>query len=157
MQRTGLESISPLHPVFIAIRPGFLYKNQLLGRSPPDIVINPLVGCPQELCPVKALASYLSMSPDSRGSLFRNSSTERPLLPASIAKLICSIIGETNPNCLPRSHDVRKMATSLAWTRGLKVEEITSRAFWSSSTFIDYLFGAKDSELGCVALNSISS
>ena len=68
MQRTGVESISPLDPVSIVIRPGFLLENQRLGRSPPDIVINPLVGGPQELCRVKALASYLSMSPDSRGS-----------------------------------------------------------------------------------------
>ena len=94
-------------------------------------------GC-QELCPVKAIAAYLSMSPDSRGILFRNS------------------ISEASPNCLPRYHDIRKMATLLVCTRGLSMIEITRRAFWrSSNPFIDYLFNAKEATtLGCVALNT---
>ena len=113
-------------------------------RSPPDIFIKPLErGC-QELCLVKALAAYLSMSPDTRGILFRNSVTEVPLQAATISKL-CSVIEEAIPNCLPLGHDVRKMATSLAWTRGLSMTEITQRAFWrSSNPFIDsYMFNAK--------------
>jgi len=35
------------------------------------------------------------------------------------------LIAEAFPNYLPRALEVRKYATSLAWTRGLSPEDIT--------------------------------
>ena len=154
MVRTGLELVHTFNKISIAVRPGFLYKNQRLGRAPNNIVIVPLDQGPPALCPVRSLASYLSLSSPKRGALFCNTKTEKPLTRASISKLLCSIIEEADPNKFPKSHDIRKVAASIAWTRGLNPEEITKRVFWrSSSVFIDRYLSSKKCHVG-VALNT---
>ena len=126
----------------VPVKPGFLYKNQRLGRVPPNIVIKPLQNGPIELCPVQSLEVYIRRSNGSPGILFRNSKTNVPLQPQTISLILCKVIDEADPNCLPKAHDVRKAATSLAWTRGLSMQEITRRAFWASSnTFIERYLG----------------
>ena len=154
MYRTGLDNVNISEKVTIPIMPGFLYKNQRLGRTPPNIEIVPLSDGPRALCPVENLASYLSLSGPCRGPLFLNSQTKVPLHKSTISKILCEVIEEASPNCMPRAHEVRKFATSLAWTRGLSPEEITKRAFWrSSSIFIDRYLSSKVSQ-NCVALNT---
>ena len=154
MYRTGLELINIFEPIFIPVMPGFLYKNQRLGRNPPNIQIVPFLGGPPELCPVRALASYVSLSSNSRGPLFLNSKTNLPLHKSTVSKILCDVIEEACPNCLPRAHEIRKFATSIAWSRGLPPEEITKRAFWRlSSIFIERYLCGKDVS-NCVALNT---
>ena len=122
----------------IPIKPGFLFKNQRLGRNPPNIVVASLTDGNNQWCPVKTLETYLRRSGRSRGPLFCNSKTNNPLKASTISHLLCSLINEADPGCFPKAHDVRKAATSLAWTRGLRMDEITKRAFWTSSNvFID--------------------
>ena len=134
--------------------PGFLFKNQRLNRSPPNIEIVPLETGPIELCPVNNLATYLKGSPPTRGKLFVNSRTNKPLHSSSISKLLCELINEADPGLIPQAHDVRRIATSIAWTRGLDPLEITKRTFWSSSNvFIERYLSARNKIVG-VALNT---
>ena len=122
----------------IPVKPGFLFKNQRSGRSPPDILILPLLGNDKSLCPVSALQDYWVRRGRPRGPLFVNSRNDNPLRAPSIAHLLCSIIEESNPGSVPRAHDLRKAATSIAWSRGLRMENITQRAFWkTSNVFIE--------------------
>ena len=65
MYRTGLILI--FDPVTIPVMPGFLYKYQRLGRNSLNIQIGQFLGGPPELCPVRALAFYVSLSSISRG------------------------------------------------------------------------------------------
>ena len=152
--RTGLRVNSRSRKIIFPVAPGFLFKNQRLGRCPPAAEVLSLEAGPSELCPVKCIRQYLKISKDTRGPLFRNSKTERPLNRASISKLICSLIEEADPGKLPQAHDVRRVSTSIAWTRGIPLEEIARRAFWkSSSTFINRYLSGRANITG-VALNS---
>ena len=153
-QRTSIVSSLQLTALRIPVKPGFLFKNQRQGRCPPGVEIYPLLEGPSSLCPVLALQRYLSVSTPTRGALFCHSKTQAPLRSSSISKLLCGLIEEANPGCFPKAHDVRKLATSLAWCRGLDTSEITKRAFWkSSSTFIErYL--SKVNNISGVALNT---
>ena len=138
--------------------PGFPFKNQRQGRSPPNIELLPLNDHSSSLCPVNNLRIYLHMTGVTgnvvRGSIFRNSRSDRPLLKSTLSKIICDIIEEADPGKFPRTHDTRKYSTSLAWTRGLDPTEISKRAFWrSTSVFVDrYLSHVRDA--CCVALNT---
>ena len=116
----------------IPVKPGFLYKNQRVGRSPPDIIIKSLPEN-RSLCPVTALNLYIGRDRRSSGPLFVNSKSKRPIKAPSVSSIICNLIEEADPGQMPKAHDLRKKAASLAWARGLKVQEITNRAFWSSS------------------------
>ena len=153
--RTGIGTIDPNSPVRLAVAPGFLFKNQREGRTPPPIKIVPLGVTDSSLCPVANLASYLSMSLKERGPLFLNSKTGSPLHKSTISRLICEVIEEGDLGKLPKVHDVRVISTSLAWSRGLDPAEIAKRAFWrSSSIFIDRYLSDR-SALDCVALNTV--
>ena len=152
--RNGLELMNSLEEVLLPVRPGFLFKNQRHGRTPPNIRIVPLAANSTVLCPVKNLFSYLSLSRITKGPLFRNSKSGKPLLKSSVSKLLCEVIEEADPGKFPKAHDLRRVATSLAWTRGLDPAEIAQRAFWrSSSIFIDRYLSSKTNVVG-VALNT---
>ena len=154
MFRTGLEHMNISEKVTIPIMPGFFYKNQRLGRTPPNREIFPLSDGHQALCPVKTHASYLSLSGPCRGPLFLNSQTKVPLHKSSISMILCEVIEEAFPNWMPRAQEVRKFATSLAWKRWLISRRNIKRAFWrSSSIFIDRYLSGKVSQ-NCVALNT---
>ena len=137
----------------IPVKPGFLYKNQRAGRCPPNIKIKSFMGGAKSICPVSTLKAYVTRSKGKRGPLFRNSSNGNQLRPCTISKILCSVIEEAQPGCVPKAHDVRKAATSIAWTRGLEVKDIISRSFWSNSnTFIDRYLSPTSAE--GVALNT---
>ena len=157
LERAGIRFARDDSEVLLVVRPGFLYKNQRLGRAPPNIVIKAL-GTSQKLCPVKSLKYYLEKQPGEEGPLFRNSRTGSALHPRSISRLLCEVIKEADPSSIPQGHDLRRQAVSLAWTRGLEPEEITSRVFWrSSSVFVKRYLSAPGSTLPCVALNTVNS
>ena len=86
--------------------------------------------------------------------LFRNPKTGKPLAKSSLAFRICKVIDLADPGKLPKCHDVRKTAVSLAWVRGLSCAEVVSRAFWKSAhVFIIRYLNAQVSGSRCVALN----
>ena len=66
--------------VRMAVSPGFLYKNQRVGRCPPDIEFE---GLPEDpaLCPVAWLRRYRGQESQREGRLFKNTKSGAPLLP----------------------------------------------------------------------------
>ena len=87
-----------------------------------------------ELCPVRTLLCYKKKVGVTEGQLLVNTKTKRPLKPATISHLICHLINEADPGKIPKAHDVRKISASLAWVRGLKVEDILKNVFWKNSS-----------------------
>ena len=86
---------------------------------------------------MKVVKQYIKKTGVQKGPLFLNSTSKKPLNPATISKIIVELIDEADPGKFPRGHDVRRAATSLAWSRGLPMAEIMRRAFWAdSNTFI---------------------
>ena len=153
--RNGLGTPDPDQPVRLAVKPGFLYKNQKANRAPPNIEVVPLTEGPPSLCPVKNLALYLKLtSKVATGPLFLNSKTDAPIHKSTVSRLICAVIDEADPGKFPRVHDTRRVGTSIAWSRGLDPQEIIRRTFWrSSSIFIDRYLSVKGG-INCVALNT---
>ena len=141
--------------VTLPVDPTFRYKNERENRTPPDICLIPLANGNPELCPVRTLFTFKERLDISTGKLLVNTRTKSPLKPSSISLLLCSLINEADPNKFPKGHDVRKVAASLAWTRGLPIDEIVRRCFWSrSSIFIrTYLVNCRGSD-PVVALNT---
>ena len=120
--------------VNMVVSPGFLFKNQRQGRTPPNICIKRLPAGSERICPVTSIETRIRRMNILEGSLFINSVSRCKLKPPTISKVLCTVINEADPGKFPKGHDVRRVATSLAWTRGLRMEEITRRAFWSSSS-----------------------
>ena len=120
----------------------FKFKNERVNRAPPEIEVRPLPGDNHEICPVATLKTFVNRLGLESGKLLVNTRTGTPLRPASLSLLIVNAINEADPGCFPRAHDVRKTAASLAWMRGLSLQEITRRCFWKDiSTFVrTYLF-----------------
>ena len=136
--RTGLGKIDPNQSVKLCVLPGFIYKNQRLNRTPPNVEVLPMPEEPFSICPVRNLLTYLQVSPAVRGPLFLNSKTGVKLHPLSISILLCDVIEEAYPGSLPQGHDVRRVASSIAWTRGLDPADIAKRVFWrSTNVFIN--------------------
>ena len=115
------------------VLPKFLYKNQNAKRTPPVINIPPLPDSP--LCPVSAVRALLSF-PNPRGciKLLVNPSTFSPFLASSCRFWLCRAINWLLPDTIARAHDIRKNSFSMAWVRGIPIEEIMKRGFWSSSS-----------------------
>ena len=112
---------------------------------------------PKELCPGAALKHYLEWTRQcehaSRVSLHLCSST--PLSSGAIAYWLCKAIFSLVPGTIPRAHDVRKLSYSLAWTRGVPIEEIVKRGFWSSANvFINKYLLPAPADARCVARGS---
>ena len=143
--------------ILLPVKPNFLFKNQTLARSPPNISVKSFPDVDPSICPVRNLSTYLLRSKEGAkgNSLFLHPSTGRNLQRPSLALRITKLISDTCPGSLPKMHDLRKQASSLAWTRGVDPADIIGSAFWSSSSvFIKhYLFATRDSQLRCVALN----
>ena len=138
----------------MAVKPGFIYKNQRLGRCPPNIIIPRLISN-EALCPVMAIRRLLEIDDDVEGALFKNTSTGARLSSASISQILAKVIHEADPTSIGKGHDVRKIAASLAWTRGVSPEEICKRAFWSSSNcFVTKYLVPGLNNPKCIALGS---
>jgi len=146
--------------VIMAVRPGFLYKNETITRTAENVSFPALLlpdGSHHALCPVNALRKLLETTKTTKErSIFLHTKSGKPLRPPQISQLMCSTINTADPGKFPRGHDVRKMGSSLAWTRGLLVSTILHRAFWkTSNVFINkYLCTNIDNDVQCVALGT---
>ena len=146
--------------VVLPVKPGFLFKNQRLDKTPPNIMVKraPLGTISQELCPLTTLRTYIDRSnPSAKGdALFLHPETGRNLQKPTMSLLMTKLIEKACPGSMPKMHDIRKQAVSLAWTRGISPAEIVKSAFWSSSNvFIKhYLNPQVTSTIPCNALNS---
>ena len=107
--------ISECGNLFLTPGPDFLAKNENPFRRRDPISIAPL-SSRSEMCPVFTLRYYLDKTKDiTDGPLFRHSISNKPLTIMGIKILLTSLIKKCNPDSIPKSHDIRKMATSLAF------------------------------------------
>lgn len=137
----------------LAIRPGFLYKNQSARRTPPPVSVRPLPG--DSLCPVAALQEYIRSSTSVDGHLFTHPVSHRPLNRGQISGRVCRLIHRADPTGIPQMHDLRRAAASIAWTRGVPTSQIVQSAFWSSPSVFIRRYLRDCPETSCVALNSV--
>ena len=132
----------------------FLAKNEdpQLRREPINIMALP---SNSKLCPVATLREYLRRTPHrSSGPLFLNTKTSEPLKLGSLRKLTVEFIKEMHPGSLPRSHECRKVSTSLAFLAGMQFDDITGYTGWSGHrVFVKhYLLQIHGARNRCIAL-----
>ena len=126
----------------IAVRPGFLYKNQTMDRSPPNIVIKALLDqnlTPNRLCPVDSLRCWLALSdPWGIDAIFANPKSHKKMNRGAVSQLLVTTINRSQPGVLAKAHDVRKVSATFAWARGVPPHQIIQSMFWkSTSVFLD--------------------
>ena len=131
-ERTGLGNLVANQPVNRAVAPGFLLKNQKLGRAPPNVEVFTFLEGPAALCSVGFLKSYLELSTHKRGPLFCNSKSESPLPKSSLSGI------------LPEKPRHQALCYFGRLGQRTAPAEITRRAFWrSSSTPIFWYLSSK--------------
>ena len=116
--------------------PNFLAKNEDPSIRRVPIVIQRLWDgeVPHSLCPVTSLELYLIRTRLTKS--FHLFVHPIHLTDLSIAKLrlhLCKFIRLADPTSLPRSHDLRKMATSFAFFRSMDLSSICNSVGWSSA------------------------
>ena len=154
IDRKAASFAPQLASVTLPVAAGFLFKNQSAGRTPPNIVIPELGGDHPVMCPVRAIKLYLAKTKSTKSSkLFLNPETGTPLNAGTLAFWLCKAINYLLPDAICKSHDVRKLSHSLAWTRGVPMDDIIKRGFWSSqNVFIRrYLVKSAHGTTSCVA------
>ena len=140
--RVGSKILPGSKKAIIAVRPGFLYKNQTLDRSPPNIVIKALLDqnlSPNRLCPVDSLRCWLALS-DTWGvdAIFVNPKSHKKMNRGAVSQLLVTTINRSQPGVLAKAHDVRKVSATFAWARGVPPHQIIQTMFWkSTSVFLD--------------------
>ena len=89
------------------------HKNELPQECWEPWLIPPLMGGDPNLCSVRSLWEYLDHTHTLQsGPLFRCLTSERALTPAGIRTALTSIIKKSNPDSVPKGHDIRKIASS---------------------------------------------
>ena len=102
----------------LSLQPGpdFLAKNEDPQQRRKPWRISPLPGDDPSLCPVATTQDYLDCMADiTFGSLFRHHISGKPLTVAAVRCRLTSLIKRCNPGSIPKTHDLRKMASSLAF------------------------------------------
>ena len=125
---------------------GFLFKNQSSSRCPPNIAI-PVLGASSNLCPVSTLKLYFDRTnSDKAQKIFLNPNA------SSLAFWMCKAMKFLLPDAICKAHDTRKLSHSLAWSRGVPIDEIVKKGFWASqNTFIKRYLVPRNSPSGsCV-------
>lgn len=155
-RRDRISRIEGGEALRLAVKEGFLFKNQRMDRAPPDIVVKFLLSGSPELCPARTLLRYIDRTPSDENALLLHPSSGRPLQRPSLALRLVHLVERASPGSHPWVHDLRKHAVSLAWVRGVQPRDIVSAAFWSSSNvFIKrYLIPSSRLPRACVALGS---
>ena len=133
--------------VIASFKPGFLAKNETskFSASPISLASIPM-GSPSHLsCPVRALKWYLKKTElvrSSQDQLFL--CTKAPYSPAKkntlagwVVEAIQKSLAIKDPSAKPRAHSVRSVSSTIAFSRGVSLEDIMETVCWKSkSTFI---------------------
>ena len=140
--RVGSKILPGSKKAIIPVRPGFLYKNQTMDRSPPNIVIKALLNqdlTPNRLCPADSLHCWLALSdPWGIDAIFANPKSHKKMNRGAVSQLLVTTINQSQPGVLAKAHDIRKVSATFAWARGVPPHQIIQTMFWrSTSVFID--------------------
>ena len=140
--------------------PSFLAKNEIPTKRWRPWCIPALEDANKSLCPVAALKSYLQETTAFKsGPLFRCHTSGKPMSSAQIRAAMTSLIKLSNPDSIPKMHDIRKMASSYAFFNDMSIEDMSRSTGWSSSRVFlrHYLKEVEDLRHACVSLGSIVS
>ena len=116
-----------------------------------------LQGEDKTLCPVQSLRDYLdATSSITTGPLFRAQTSPRPLSRSNISANLQAIIKAGDKDSFPLGHDIRKLASSLAFFSGMKLKEISRFTGWkSSSVFLKhYCLSIENLRSSCVSVGT---
>ena len=160
LDRSCIKFSDNLYEIAIPVKKGFLFKNQTLERTPPTMKFSGLRSAdltPHNLCPLRAIKAWLKVSEKTNSNALFLSPTWKPMNASAISLNICRLIKKADPESMPKGHDTRKTASSLAWCRDIPIKDILGQAFWASpSTFINFYLHPRDlATRPCVALNSL--
>ena len=113
--------------------PSVLAKNEnpMIRRQP--LRISGIPGADNILCPVNNLRRYLAKSANCETTSLFVHPTGKSWTPAGTRRVLCSLIKEANPESCPKSHDIRKMASSLAFFSSMTFQNMQAFTGWSSS------------------------
>lgn len=128
--------------------PAFLAKNQSMSFTPDPIFLPNLssgssIAEDRLVCPVRTLKWYLDKTKHLRSSDSMFVLPRSPYTAASkdtISRWIVSLISKhTNPDDQARAHDLRGQATSIAWFKGVPLQDILNAAAWKTpSSFVSH-------------------
>ena len=130
---TGAES----DKITIFPDPLFLAKNEDPGKRFKPLQVSKLLdskGHPLSLCPVDSVLQYLEVAPLSpeEPALFIDPTSRRPLSKYKLSLLLTRYVLRADPSSSPRTHDMRKLASSYALMSGMSTAEILRKGRWSS-------------------------
>ena len=121
--------------VVLPLRDSFIANNQTSNHSLSLIEIPNLPGSP--LCPNVALRVYLRVTSGSeKEGLFLNPESGKELNAGGVSYWLVRAIEWLLPGSLGKSHDIRKLSTSLAWFRGVRTDAIVAAASWRGTNTI---------------------
>ena len=138
-----------------------LKKHERHEKRDPPMVIHPLFlndgVTPSTLCPVNTLRDYVNNSNSQQNNmdqLFVHPSSGKPLTIPQLRKHIVDIIVKACPGSFPKSHDIRKVAASLALLSNMSLDDISLRTGWSQrKTFwTHYHLSIKKVQKDCVTM-----
>ena len=132
-RRTG--TILRAGTVILPIEPSFLFKTQSVSRSNPPPISFPTLGERDTLCPWRNLNQYIASTSPPAGSeaIFLHPTSNVPLTAGRLSYWLTKAIVTADKSAIkPAGHDIRKIAFSMAFTRGVPLEDILQRAFWHS-------------------------
>ena len=139
--------------------PDFLAKHEDPLRRQPA-VIAPLVAEPT-LCPVDSVKKYLDRTRGSSGVPFRNASNGTPMSVFQTRTALVDLIYASQPenftSSMPRAHQIRSYAASLAFYHSMSFGEISTFTGWEGPRvfFRHYLRDVERTRTGCVVMGRV--
>ena len=116
--------------------PAFLAKNEAPNSRRPPIFISRLrqEGTrPHPLCPVRNLEVYIELTKQTNScKLFVNPVSLMDLSLHKLRWFLCKFIRKANPHVFPKTHDLRKYASSYAFFNCMNMQEVCNLVGWSS-------------------------
>ena len=137
----------------------FLAKNELPTKRKKPLRVLSLDNDHVALCPVSTLKIYLERTVQySCGHLFRTHSTGTPLSAFGLRREIVGIIKVSNPDSYPKTHDIRKLASSFAFFEDMAFTDLVEYTGWSSTRVFmkHYLKEVESLPLVCVTAGRVT-
>ena len=128
--------------------PHFMVENEDPFHRSGLVTIQPLQDGSDALCPAKALSEYLILTEKTKSShLFVHLISLGKWNMSSMRLAIVRLIQSAQPHSFPRCHDLRKMATSLAFYSNMSVSDINKKVGWKSHSVFSRHYLCKVLEL----------